>query len=53
MTYATAPRGRSIYAHLPKSYFGQSKFLFTMEKQRLRRLGVPFLSWIESLDKRL
>ena len=26
---ATAPRGRSLYAHLPKSYFGQSKFLFT------------------------
>ena len=24
-----------------------------MEKQRLRRLGVPFLSWTESLDKRL
>ena len=24
-----------------------------MEKQRLRRLGVPFLSWIESLDKRI
>ena len=49
----TFSRGRSIYVHLPKSYFGQSKFLFTMEKQRLRRLGVPFLSWIESLDKRL
>ena len=45
------PRGRSIYTHLPKSYFGQSKFLFTMEKQRLRRLGVPFLSWIKSLDR--
>ena len=42
---ATAPRGRSLYAHLPKSYFGQSKFLFNMEKQRLKRLGVPFLSW--------
>ena len=42
---ATAPRGRSIYAHLPKSHFGQSKFLYTMEKQRLKRLGVPFLSW--------
>jgi len=42
---ATAPRGRSLYAHLPKSYFGQSKFLYTMEKQRLKRLGVPFLSW--------
>ena len=45
MTLLTNSRGRSIYVHLPKSYFGQSKFLFTMEKQRLRRLGVPFLSW--------
>ena len=42
---ATSPRGRSMYAHLPKSYFGQSKFLYTMEKHRLERLGVPFLSW--------
>ena len=42
---ATSPRGRSIYAHLHKSYFGQSKFLFSMEKNRLQRLGVPFLSW--------
>lgn len=42
---ATAPRGRSIYAHLPLSYFGQSKFLFDMEKNRLEKLGVPFLSW--------
>ena len=33
------PRGRSLYSHLVKSYFGQSKFLFTMEKQRLNRLG--------------
>ena len=42
---ATAPRGRSIYAHLPLSGLGQSKFLFNMEKQRLERLGKPFLSW--------
>lgn len=42
---ATAPRGRSLYAHLPLSYLGQSKFLFEMEKQRLARLGVPFISW--------
>ena len=42
---ATAPRGRSIYAHLPLSYFGQSKFLLEMEQKRLKRLGVPFLSW--------
>ena len=42
---ATAPRGRSLYLHLAKSYFGQSKFLYSMEKQRLERLGVSFLSW--------
>ena len=42
---ATAPRGRSIYAHLPLSGLGQSKFLFNMEKQRLDRLGKSFLSW--------
>ena len=42
---ATAPRGRSIYAHLPLSGFGQSKFLFMMEKKRLERRGIPFLSW--------
>ncbi len=42
---ATAPRGRTIYGHLPLSYFGQSKFLLEMEQQRLKRLGVPFLSW--------
>ena len=42
---ATAPRGRSMYGHLPLSYLGQSKFLFGMEQQRLKRLGVPFVSW--------
>ena len=42
---ATSPRGRSIFLHLPKSHLGQSKFLYSMEKQRLDRLGVPFLSW--------
>lgn len=42
---ATAPRGRSLYAHLPISYLGQSKFLYGMEEQRLKRLGVPLLSW--------
>lgn len=42
---ATAPRGRDIYTHLPLSYLGQSKFLFEMEKQRLERLGVSFISW--------
>ena len=42
---ATAPRGRSLYGHLPLSYLGQSKFLYGMEKARLERLDVPFLSW--------
>ena len=42
---ATAPRGRSLYAHFPLSGIGQSKFVFNMEKQRLDRLGKPFLSW--------
>jgi len=42
---ATAPRGRCMYGHLPLSYLGQSKFLYGMEKARLERLGVPFLSW--------
>jgi len=42
---ATSPRGRSLFKHYPLSGFGQSKFLFMMEKQRLERLGIPFLSW--------
>lgn len=42
---ATSPRGRSIYKHFPLSGIGQSKFLFKMEKQRLERLGKPFLNW--------
>ncbi len=42
---ATAPRGRSLFGHLPLSYLGQSKFLYGMEKDRLARKGVRFLSW--------
>ncbi len=42
---ATAPRGRTIYGHLLISHLGQSKFLYNMEKQRLARKGVSFLSW--------
>ena len=41
---ATSPRGRTLYKHYPLSGIGQSKFLFSMEKQRLERLGKPFLS---------
>ena len=42
---ATSPRGRSLYAHFPLSYFGQSKFLYRMEQQRLARLNKPFITW--------
>ena len=42
---ATAPRGRSMYAHLPISYLGQSKFLFEKEKERLARMDFSFFSW--------
>ena len=42
---ATAPRGRTIYGHYLLSYLGQSKFVFNMEKERLSRMGVPFISW--------
>ncbi len=42
---ATAPRGRSLYMHLPISHLGQSNFLYNMEKQRLARRRKPFLTW--------
>jgi alkane 1-monooxygenase len=42
---ATSPRGRSIYSHYLLSHFGQSRFLYIMEQQRLKRLGTPFISW--------
>ena len=42
---ATAPRGRTIYGHYLLSYLGQSKFVFNMEKERLARIGVSFVSW--------
>ncbi len=42
---ATSPRGRSIYKHYLLSHFGQSRFLYIMEQQRLKRLGKPFITW--------
>ena len=42
---ATAPRGRTIYGHYLLSFLGQSKFVFNMEKERLSRMGVSFISW--------
>jgi hypothetical protein len=41
---ATCPRGRNIYLHYILSHFGQSRFLFKMEQQRLKRRGTPFIS---------
>lgn len=41
---ATSPRGRNIYHHFWLSHVGQSKFLYKMEKERLAKLGKPFLS---------
>lgn len=41
---ATCPRGRNIYKHYPLSHFGQSRFLYVMEQQRLKRLGKMFFS---------
>ena len=42
---ATSPRGRSIYKHYLLSHFGQSRFLYLMEQQRLKRLGSPFITY--------
>ncbi len=42
---ATCPRGRNIYMHYLLSHFGQSRFLYMMEKQRLSRRRKSFLSW--------
>lgn len=42
---ATCPRGRNVYKHYLVSHFGQSRFLYLMEQQRLQRLGVPFISY--------
>jgi alkane 1-monooxygenase len=42
---ATSPRGRNIYKHYLLSHFGQSRFLYVMERQRLKKMGVPFISW--------
>ena len=42
---ATSPRGRSIYRHFWLSHMGQSKFLFQMEAQRLKRVNSSFLSF--------
>lgn len=41
---ATAPRGRSIYAHFVISHIGQSYFGIMTEKKRLARQGKSFYS---------
>ncbi|MGH8670640.1 MAG: fatty acid desaturase [Burkholderiales bacterium] len=42
---ATSPRGRSLYAHLLYSHFGQSMFSKQMEETRLAKRGKDFWSW--------
>ncbi len=42
---ATAPRGRNVYWHTWLSHFGQSKFSFDLEKQKLERKGKSFFSF--------
>ena len=42
---ATAPRGRSLYAHWVISTIGQSYFGYLTEKRRLKRMKKPFLSF--------
>ena len=42
---ATCPRGRNIYLHYLLSHFGQSRFLYLMEKQRLARRRKPFITY--------
>lgn len=48
---ASSPRGRSLYKHALLSYVGQSRFAFNMERSRLSKRGVPFVSvrnrWIQ------
>ena len=41
---ATAPRGRNVYWHTWLSHFGQSKFSFDLEKQKLERHNKSFFS---------
>jgi len=42
---ATPPRGRNVFMHFILSYYGQSKYLFDLEKERLTKTNISFLSW--------
>jgi alkane 1-monooxygenase len=42
---ATAPRGRSVYAHILISTLRGNQSSWTIEKERLRRRRQPLLSW--------
>lgn len=41
---ATPPRGRNVYTHFILSYYGQSKYLFKFEKERLNKLNKSYIS---------
>lgn len=45
---ATPPRGRNVFKHFILSYYGQSKYLYTLEKNRLTNANVSYLSWSNS-----
>ncbi len=42
---ATPPRGRNVYMHFILSHYGQSKYLFDLDKDRLAKANITFLSW--------
>ena len=41
---ATPPRGRNVFMHFILSYYGQSKYLFKLEKDRLTNSNLFYLS---------
>ena len=45
---ATPPRGRNVFTHFILSYYGQSKYLFKFEKDRLTHSGYSYLSFRNS-----
>lgn len=45
---ATPPRGRNVFMHFILSYYGQSKYLFKLEKDRLTNSNRSYLSFRNS-----
>jgi alkane 1-monooxygenase len=42
---ATAPRGRGVYAHIVISTLRGNRSAWRLERRRLARLGLPLISW--------